>query len=44
MLLYAALPVAVLVLGGLIFLQTYPLLRLFVGMIDSLGSAGGPGP
>ena len=44
MLLYAALPVAVLVLGGLIFLQTYPLLRLFVGMIDSLGGTGGTGP
>jgi type IV pilus assembly protein PilC len=44
MLLYAALPVAVLVLGGLIFLQTYPLLRVFVGMLDSLGGNGGLGP
>jgi len=41
MLLYAALPVAVLVLGGLIFLQTYPLLRVFVGMLDALGGNGG---
>ena len=41
MLLYAALPVAVLVLAGLIFLQTYPLLRVFVGMLDALGGNGG---
>src|SRR5437867_1393490 len=41
MLLYAALPVAVLVLGAVIFLQTYPLLRMFVGLIDSLGDPGG---
>jgi type II secretory pathway component PulF len=44
MLLYAALPVAVLVLGAVIFLQTYPLLRLLVGMIDMLGGDGGLGP
>ena len=43
MLLYAALPVAVLVLGGLIFLQTYPLLRVFVGMLDALGGNGALG-
>ena len=41
MLLYAALPVAVLVLGALIFLQSYPLLQMFVGLIDSLGDPGG---
>ena len=44
MLLYAALPVAVLVLGAVIFLQTYPLLRLLVGTIDLLGGDGGLGP
>ncbi len=44
MLLYAALPVAVLVLGALIFLQSYPLLRMFLGIIDTLGDAGGSGP
>ena len=44
MLLYAALPVAVLVLGALIFLQTYPLLGLLVGILDGLGGNGGPGP
>src|SRR3989441_5963262 len=43
MLLYAALPVAVLVLGALIFLQTYPLLSLLVGILDSLGGNGGLG-
>ena len=42
MLLYAALPVAVLVLGALIFLQTYPLLRLVLGIIDAAGASGGP--
>jgi type II secretory pathway component PulF len=43
MLLYAALPVAVLVLGALIFIQTYPLVRLFLGTMDSLGDLGGLG-
>src|ERR1051326_8404268 len=41
---YAALPGAVLVLGALILLQSYPLLRVFVAMIDSLGGTGGTGP
>lgn len=44
MLLYAALPAAVLVLGALIVLQSYPLLRMFMGILDGLGDTGGLGP
>ena len=41
MLLYAALPVSVLVLGVLILAQVLPILRLFLGMMEMLGGMGG---
>ncbi len=43
MLLYAALPVAILFLGGMIFFQLFIVLRLITGGLDSLGGDG-PGP
>jgi len=38
MLLYAALPVAVFALGGLILIQVIPLARFFAALMDSLSS------
>ncbi len=42
LLLYAALPVSILLIGVMIFGQIYPLLRVFVQMMDLLGDMGGP--